>query len=108
MMSVWTFPLSGLSTILSYTKCFVILFCFFFNGRVTVVGTSAPGIGKVFAEMVDEVAGDDASTKKDDNKKAEEEDTPPYSHPSLYSWVAMAVYWSAVGIRLDGYDLMTL
>ncbi|CAB9528987.1 expressed unknown protein [Seminavis robusta] len=30
-----------------------------------------------------------------------------YTRPSLYAWLAIAVYWAAHGIRLDGYDLFT-
>jgi hypothetical protein len=30
-----------------------------------------------------------------------------YTRPSLYSWMAISVYWAAIGIRLDGYDLFT-
>lgn len=65
---------------------------------------------RIFAFFADLVVPDDgvdafSNAKKDDDKAAKEKETPAYTRPSLYAWVAIAVYWMAVGIRLDGYDL---
>lgn len=53
-----------------------------------------------------------SASNNNDKSKIPSKDTSSqvvtYTKPSLYSWLAIVVYWAAVGIQLDGYDIFTL
>ena len=49
---------------------------------------------------------DDNTSREAGENSIAEADTV-YTRPSLYSWMAIAVYWAALGVRMDGYDLFT-
>jgi len=60
------------------------------------------------AENDDSSTGKKKGTKNEKAKTAAEQTLPEYTNPSLHAWLAIVVYWAALGIKLGGYGLLKI